>query len=73
MIELTKTKRMVDILTAVNIKPTEYTVGRNSIHLNLNAQQLMYAVNAAPNNIHLSHGDTLEWLELIKYIPNGKN
>jgi len=69
MIELTKSKSMINLLGALNIKSSEYTVGRNSIHLNLNAQQLMYAINATEADIQYIFGQTDEWKELLKLIP----
>jgi hypothetical protein len=68
MIELTKSKEMTTLLGALNIK--EYTVGRDSIHLNLNGQQLMYAINATEADIQYIFGDSDAWKELCKLMPN---
>lgn len=69
MIEITKSKEMVNLLGALNIKSSEYTVGRNSIHLNLNGQQLMYLINATEEDVQYIFGQTVEWKELCKLIP----
>ena len=70
MIKVSKTQTMLYLLDSLNIRGNEVTILPDAIQLNLNYQQLMYAINATEYDLQYVYGNTDEWKELTGLTPN---
>ena len=70
MIKVNKTQTMLYLFDSLNIRGSEITILPDAIQLNLNYQQLMYAINATEADLQYIYGDSDEWKELTGLTPN---
>jgi len=62
---------MVVLLQALNIRNNEWIPVGDKIDLNLNGQQLLYAINASSEAVQHVFGKTDEWRELCDMYIKG--
>jgi len=67
--EVKNSADMRELLNAMRIETYKYKVSGDKIILNLNGQQLMYAMNAMHFNVKNNYGETPEWQELADLLP----
>ena len=71
MIKVSNTKTMAVLLDALNIRRYEWKPTDDGIEINLNSQQLLYAINGSSEAVQHIYGKTPEWSELCNHYVKG--
>lgn len=71
MIKVRNTQTMAVLLDALNIRRYEWKPTEDGIEIDLNSQQLLYAINASSEAVQHIYGKTDEWKELCNHYISG--
>ena len=69
--EVSNTKVMCVLLDALGIKRHEWNPQEEKLEINLNAQQLLYRINASSEAVQHIFGKSDEWRELCGLFAEG--